>query len=105
MQAERKKIIQHALDFDIENINTYAGYRGDLIVKITTKDIHAVAAIRKYAEELELKDIVVKQNPHIEVFEVFCVTPDTEVYHAKIEDELDDIHAEHPVKDIWNGSK
>lgn len=106
MQVERKKIIQYALGFDIEDINTYAGYKGDLIVKITTKDIHAVASIRHYADELELKEVVVKQNPHIEEYEIFCVTPDKEVYHLKSKDDMDELHAQHAQKkDVWNGSK
>lgn len=106
MQDERKKIIQYALDFDIEGINTYAGYKGDLIVKITTKDIHAVASIRHYTDELEIKEVVVKQNPHIEEYEIFCITPDKEVYHLKTEDLKDEIHGKHaPKNDVWNGSK
>lgn len=105
MQAERKKIIQYALDFDIENINTYAGYKGDLIVKITTKDLRAVTSIRRFANDLSIKEVVVKQNPHLLEFELFCVTPDKEVYHLKTEDVMDEIHDKHPSKDIWDDIK
>lgn len=105
MQVERKQIIQFALDFDIENINTYAGYKGDLIVKITTKDIHAVTAIRRFANDLDIKEIVIKQNPHLLEFEIFCITPDKEVYNLKTEDVLDEIHDKHPVKDVWDEIK
>lgn len=106
MQSERKQIIQYALDFDIDDINTYAGYKGDLIVKITTRDIHAVASIRHFADELNLKEVVVKQNPHIDEYEIFCVTPDKEVYHLKAEEIMDEVHHKHaPKKDVWNGSK
>lgn len=106
MQSERKQIIRFALDFDIDNINTYAGYKGDLIVKITTRDIHAVASIRHFADELELKEVVVKQNPHIDEFEIFCVTPDKEVYHLKTDKIIDEVHSKHATKkDVWNGSK
>jgi hypothetical protein len=106
MQTERKQIIQYALDFDIDDINTYAGYKGDLIVKITTKDIHTVAAIRQFTDELDLKEVVVKQNPHIEEYEIFCVTPDKEVYHLKTDKIIEELHHKHaPKKDVWNGSK
>lgn len=106
MQEERKKIIRYAMDFDVENINTYAGYKGDLIVKITTKDIHAVAAIHKFANSLDLKEVVVKQNLDILEYEIFCVTPDKEVYHLKSEEIIDEVHTKHPLKqDVWNGSK
>lgn len=105
MQTDRKKIIQYALDFDIDNINTYSGYKGDLIVKITTKDMHAVVAIRKFANSLDVKEVVVKQNPHLLEFEIFCVTPDKEVYHLKTEEVMEEIHTKHPVKDVWGETK
>lgn len=94
MQGERNKIIRYALDFYIEDVNTYAGYKGDLIVKITTKDKDAVIAIRKYALSLGVKDIVVKHNPNLIVYEVYCVTEDESVYHVKIEDLMDDTNHE-----------
>lgn len=106
MQTERIKIIRFALDYDIENINTYAGYKGDLIVKFSTKDIHAAASIRRYAEELKLKEVVIKQNPHIEEYEIFCITPDKEVYHLKTDDIMDELHTKHSdKKDIWGSRK
>ncbi|MDD2267168.1 hypothetical protein [Sulfuricurvum sp.] len=104
MQAERKQIIRYALDYDIQDINTYSGYKGDLIVKIATKDMKAVVAIRKFAMDLSIKEVVVKQNAHLEQFEVFCVTPDKDVYHLKTEEIIDEIHSEHPV-DPWDRSK
>jgi hypothetical protein len=105
MQTERKKIIQYALDFEIDDINTYSGYKGDLIVKITTKDIHAVVAMRKFAMDLNIKEVVVKHNPHLLEYEIYCVTPDTEVYHLKTEDVMEEIHTQHPVKDPWEGKR
>jgi len=101
MQTERKSIIRYALDFDIDDINTYSGYKGDLIVKITTKDMHAVVAIRKFAMDQNIKEVVVKQNPHLVDFEIFCVTPDKDVYHLKTDKILDEIHTSHPVDDPW----
>ncbi|MDP3266697.1 MAG: hypothetical protein Q8M39_07710 [Sulfuricurvum sp.] len=86
MQGERNKIIRYALDFYIEDVNTYSGYKGDLIVKITTKDKEAVIAIRKYALSLGVKDIVVKHNPNLVLYELYCVTANEDVYHIKIED-------------------
>lgn len=105
MQSERKKIIQYALDFEIDDINTYSGYKGDLIVKITTKDMKTVVAIHRFANSLDIKEVVVKQNPHLLEFEIFCVTPDKEVYHLKTEEIVDEIHTKHPVKDVWDDSK
>jgi hypothetical protein len=99
MQAERKQIIRFALDYDIEEINTYAGYKGDLIVKIVSKDIDAIAEIQKYANALNLLDVVVKHNPHLLDYELFCVTKDKAVYHVK---EKKFEHKEHSKHDVWD---
>lgn len=106
MQAERKKIIQYALEYEINDVNTYSGYKGDLIVKITTKDKNTALALRDFAISLSVKEVVIKQNLDLNRFEVFCVTPDKDVYHIKEEENiLNEVHSEHPFKDVWNGSK
>jgi hypothetical protein len=47
---------------------------------------------------------VVKENPSIEEYEIFCVTPDKEVYHLKAEELSDKIHTKHSSKnDVWSG--
>lgn len=93
MQVERNKIIRYALDFNIEDVNTYSGYKGDLIVKITTKDKDVVIAIRKYAISLGVEDVVVKHNPNLVLYELYCVTANEAVYHIKIEDLMHDINS------------
>lgn len=102
MDAERKNLIRYALDFNIENIVTYSGYKGDLIIKITTKEKAAVLAIRKYAFSIGIKDVVIKQNPNIEQFEIYCITSDENVYDLKMKELLEEIHENHPSKDIWD---
>lgn len=105
MQSERKKIIRYALDYEIEDINTYSGYKGDLIAKIVTKDLKAAVELQRYARSLNILDVVVKHNPNLEIYEIYCVTKDSHVYHLKQEDIMEEVHSHHPKKDIWNGSK
>lgn len=100
MHEERKKIIRYALDFDIENINTYSGYKGDLIVKISTKKKEAVLAIRKFALSSGIKDVVIKENTNIKQFEIYCITSDENVYDLKIKELLGELHADHSSKDV-----
>lgn len=102
MQNKRKNIIRYALDHDIEDINTYSGYKGDLIVKITSKERNSVLAIRKHALELDMLEVVIKQNPVSMAFEIYCVTPDDNVYHVKSEDELEIKKHHHEKDDIWH---
>ncbi|MBV5321033.1 MAG: hypothetical protein JZU62_05060 [Sulfuricurvum sp.] len=98
MQTERKNIIRFALDYDIEEVNTYAGYKGDLVVKIVSKDIDTIAEIQKYANTLDVLDVVVKHNPHLLIYELFCVTKDKEAYHIKKEPLGSKEHVKH---DVW----
>ncbi len=100
MHEERKKILRYALEQDISDVHTYSGYKGDLIVKITTKDATAVQQIRKFALSLDVKDVVVKQNPYIVEFEIYCITPDDNVYELKVDDDDSEKHR-HYVEDNW----
>lgn len=80
MQAVQKDIIRFVLDFDISNLNTYAGYKGDLIVKVSTKNKSDVIEIRKYALSLGIKEVVIKEKMDTKQYEIFCVTVDDDVY-------------------------
>ena len=104
MKDERKQIIRYALDFEITDVNTYSGYKGDLIVKITTKDRNAVMAIRKFALSLGIEGVVVKQNPAVFEFEIYCITADTEIYHLKPDDENDGRDHHKYVEASWKKS-
>ncbi|MDD2829695.1 MAG: hypothetical protein PHW18_08995 [Sulfuricurvum sp.] len=80
MQDVQKKIIRFVLDYDISNINTYAGYKGDLIIKVTTKNREDVIDLRKYALSLGVKEVVIKEKLDTKQYEIFCVTVDDDVY-------------------------
>jgi len=100
MQEERKQILRFALNYNIEDVHTYSGYKGDLIVKITTKSKDVLSEIRKFALSLGIKEVVIKQNPGIVQYEIYCVTEDENVYHLKTEDIMKDIHDTHS-EDGW----
>lgn len=80
MQDIQKDIIRFVLDFDIYSVNTYSGYKGDLIVKITTHNRNDVIEIRKYALSLGIKEVVIKEKIDTKQYEIFCVTADDGVY-------------------------
>lgn len=101
MQEERKRIIRYALDFNIVDIHTYSGYKGDLILRITTKDRDTAVSIQQFALSLGLKEVVIKQNHDIKLYEIYCVSLDEALYNIKVEELLDKSHAKHPTKDIW----
>jgi hypothetical protein len=102
MQEERKNIIRYALDYNIIDVHTYPGYKGDLVVRITVKDKNDVLAIRRYALSLGIKEVVIKENKDVVQYEIYCVTEDEGAYHIKEVKDLDEVHARHIIKDIWD---
>jgi len=82
MSDERKAIIRFALDYEIRDIRTYAGYRGDLLVEITSAQLAVIGRIEREAKRLGM-DTVVKERPDVGIHELYCITPDEEVYGLK----------------------
>jgi len=79
MAQERKDIIKFALTLDIKDIRTYAGYRGDLLVEVTSSDLDVLQKIKAWAENMEM-ETVLKENPMTSIHELFCITKDEDVY-------------------------
>ncbi len=101
MQGVQKDIIRFSLDYNIVKIDTYTGYKGDLVVKIAVKDKEAVLAIRRYAIDLGIKEVVIKENKDVVQFEIYCITEDEGAYHIKEAKALDEVHTKH-ITDVWN---
>lgn len=80
LQEIQRKIVHFAIDLDIDSVNTYAGYRGDLIVKMLTKNKEDVLEIRKYSLEAGAKEVVIKEKLDTAQFEIYCITADDGVY-------------------------
>ena len=79
MTQVRKDIIKFALGFEIKDIRTYAGYKGDLLVEIMATDLAILKTIKGWAENLGM-ETVLKENPMTMIHELFCITPDEDVY-------------------------
>lgn len=85
MPQERKDVIKYALGLNIRDIRTYAGFKGDLLVEITSNDKEVIDKIKAWAENLDMKTVL-KENPMIQLYEIFCITPD-DVYELNLEKE------------------
>lgn len=81
MSEQRKKMVKHALKYDIIDIRSYRGYKGDLLIEITTMDKDVVKALQKIAEILEF-EVEVHQNI-LSIYEVFCISPCESTYELK----------------------
>jgi len=85
MAQERKDVIKYALGLNIRDIRTYAGFKGDLLVEITSHDKEVIDKIKIWAENLDMKTVT-KENPMTQLHEIFCITPD-DVYELNLETE------------------
>lgn len=78
----RKQMIRFALDFPIRDIRTYSGYKGDLLVEITTGDDGILSQLKAHAESLGM-EAVVKERYDTRIHEVYCIVPDESIYGLK----------------------
>ena len=81
MGEERKEIIRRALAFDIIDIRSYSGYKGDLLVEITTMDPTVSKSIDQIAKTLGMETVT--QKDILSVFKIFCISAVSEGYDLK----------------------
>ncbi len=82
MFYKHMQILDTFLKTDIKDICTYGGYKGDYILKITTKHIALANAIMGFCENLEV-ECVLKENKNILIYELYCIVEDAEIYKLK----------------------
>ncbi|UFS62644.1 hypothetical protein LOH54_00585 [Sulfurimonas sp. HSL-3221] len=78
----RKQMIRFALEFPIRDIRTYSGYKGDLLVEITTGNDDILSELKAHAESLGM-EVVVKERYDTRIHEVYCIVPDENIYRLK----------------------
>ena len=49
-----KRVIKYTIELDITHIETFTGYMGDKVLKITTPSMTTVDLIRKFLDNMEL---------------------------------------------------
>jgi hypothetical protein len=87
MCETRKQMIRFALDQrPIRDIRTYAGYKGDLLLEITTTDYDLLTVLKEHAESLGM-NTVIKEKHDLGIHEIYCITPDEDIYDIKLGDD------------------
>jgi len=84
MSEERKAFIRKALEFEIIDIRSYTGYKGDLIIEVTTMDPHAVAPLKETAEALGMESASTKDI--LLIYKIYCIAPVPNAYDLKEDD-------------------
>ena len=81
MDDDRKEIIKQALGLDIIDIRTYSGYKGDLLVEITTMDPSVIASIKHIASTLSMETVM--HEDLLSIFKIYCISASHEGYDLK----------------------
>ena len=55
MVEKMRKVIKFAVDQDIDYLETFLGYEGDEVLKITAKSKHAIDAIESFLKQIDLE--------------------------------------------------
>jgi len=81
MSNQRKKLIKTALEYDIIDIRSYRGYKGDLLIEFTTMHKDVVKAFQKIAEIMGF-EVEVHINALL-IYEIYCIFPSESIYELK----------------------
>ena len=52
---EMKGIIKYAIELDIDHLETFLGYEGDKVLKITASNVKSTEFLRKYLDNMGLE--------------------------------------------------
>jgi len=84
IDESRKQMILFALGRSpIRDIRTYEGYKGDLLLEITTPSLDMLPILQEHAESLGM-EVVVKIRRDIQIHEVYCIVPNDDIYAIKL---------------------
>jgi len=81
MDDDRKEMIRRALEFDIIDVRSYLGYKGDSLLEIITMHSDVIQTLKKTAEEMGFDTVVQKDT--IDEYKLFCIKPATDIYDLK----------------------
>ena len=82
MHETRKAMIRFALEHNVRDIRTYGGYKGDLLLEITTCDYNLLPVFKAHAESLGM-ETVIKEKFDICIHEIYCIMPNEDIYRLK----------------------
>lgn len=80
-----KSIIKYAIELDIDYLESFLGYEGDKVLRITTKSKTAVDLIKSYIESLDLdyKSEYQMSGKHDASYNIFVGVEDSSVFKLK----------------------
>lgn len=82
MDEKRKEMIRKGLEFEIVDVRSYAGYKGDMLIAFITLKEDTMQSLKNIAESLGM-EVVVKRDPLLH-YQIYCITPGDHIYDLKI---------------------
>ena len=78
MSPARKEIIVRALNCEIMDIRSYTGYKGDLIIEITSLDPRVIQTLDSTANTLGFESNITTDT--LLVHKLYCISPSENTY-------------------------
>ena len=82
MSPARKEIIGRALTLEIMDIRSYTGYKGDLIIEVTSLDPNVIQILNHRAVALGFDSNVTTDS--LLVHKLYCISPSEDAYDLKL---------------------
>ena len=82
MKQKHRDIIRTFIDDDIRELCVYSGYKGGIVLKISTISVDFVNRLQDYCMSIDV-ECNVKHNRNLAAYDVFCVVDDDEIYCIK----------------------
>ena len=83
MSPARKELIGCALQYDIVDIRSYTGYKGDLIIEFTSLDPKVIQQLNHVALTLDFESSITT-DPLL-IHKLYCISPTENTYDLKEE--------------------
>lgn len=85
--AEMKSVIKYAIELDIDYIESFLGYEGDKVLKVSTKSKAVVDLIESYAKNmgLECKSEYQVSGKYGPTFYLYVGVVDPDIYRFKVD--------------------
>lgn len=82
-----KSVIKYAIELDIEYIETFLGYEGDNVLRITTKKESVLKLLKTYLKNLDLdyKDTFDMEGRNYGYYSIYVGVEDPSVFRLKRE--------------------
>jgi len=86
MKKEARDLIKAVIDLDINEISLFTGYRGDLMLRVTSVNSEVIKAIHRICTQRSIT-AEIKYNNSRYAHEIYCSFEQEDIYRIKRHDE------------------